>query len=108
MTKAEILSQIKKAEEDAESIISQADEAKTKKILEAKNQSRELIEKTEIDSQKAGDEKIAQAKTSVVSEKENLLKEGFAAADSIKSEAENNMAKAIETLEEQFERAIYA
>jgi len=108
MTKAEILSQIKKAEEDAESIISQAEEAKTKIILEAKNKSRELLEKVQKDSQKTGEQKIAQAKSGIVSEKEKLLKEGFAVAESIKSDAEKNQAKATASLVEQFERAINA
>ena len=108
MTKAEILSQIKKAEEDAESIISQAEEAKTKILLEAKNKSRELLEKAQKDSQKTGEQKIAQAKSGTVSEKEKLLKEGFAVAESIRSNAEKNQAKATTSLVEQFERAINA
>ncbi|MDF1556675.1 MAG: ATP synthase archaeal subunit H [ANME-2 cluster archaeon] len=108
MTKAEILSQIKKAEEDAESIISEANEAKAKKILEAKNQSRELLEKAQYDSQKTGEQKIAQAKKGIVSEKEKMLNEGSEMAKSIKSEAEKNIGKATASLVEQFERAINA
>ncbi|MBW6517886.1 MAG: ATP synthase archaeal subunit H [ANME-2 cluster archaeon] len=108
MTKAEILSQIKKAEEDSESIISQANELKTKRIQDAKNQSRVLIENAQKDSQMIGEKKIAQAKTGIVSDKEKLLKEGFDIAESIKSKAKKNLPKATENLMEQFERAVHA
>ncbi|MCK4937230.1 MAG: ATP synthase archaeal subunit H [Methanosarcinales archaeon] len=108
MTKAEILSQIKKAEEDAESIISEANELKAKKIMEAKNQSRELLEKAQYDSQKTGEQKIIQSKKGIVSEKEKMLNEGSVLAKSIKSEAEKNIDTATASLVELFERAINA
>jgi V/A-type H+-transporting ATPase subunit G/H len=91
MTKANILSQIKKAEEDTRTMISEANEAKAKKVLEAKNRSRELINEEEIKS-----------------EKEKMLKEGITAAESIKSKANSNVAKATEYLVEQFERSMHA
>lgn len=108
MTKAEILSQIKTAEKDAELIISQANEVRTKRILDAKNQSRELIEKARKESQNIGEKKIAQAKTEILSEKEKLSKEGLDLAESIKSKAKKNLAQATEILIEQFERAVHA
>jgi len=73
MTKANILSQIKKAEEDTRTMISEANEAKAKKV-----------------------------------EKEKMLKEGITAAESIKSKANSNVAKATEYLVEQFERSMHA
>ena len=108
MTKADILSQIKKAEEDARTIISEANEAKAKKILEAKDQSRNLINETKKESEAIADQKISQAKETIISEKENMLKEGVAAAESIKSKANSNVAKATEYLVQQFERHIHA
>jgi V/A-type H+-transporting ATPase subunit G/H len=108
MTKADILSQIKKAEEDTRTMISKANEAKAKKVLEAKNQSRELINEAKNESATIADQEISQAKEKIKSEKEKMLKEGVAAAESIKSKANSNVAKATEYLVEQFERSIHA
>ena len=108
MTKADILSQIKKAEEDARTMVSEANEAKAKKVLEAKNQSRELINEAKNESAAIADQNISQAKVKIISEKEKMLKEGVVAAESIKSKANSNVAKATEYLVEQFERSIHA
>lgn len=108
MTKADILSQIKKAEEDARTMISKANEAKAKKVLEAKNQSREMINESKNESAAIADQKISQAKAKIISEKEKMLKEGITTAESIKSKANSNVAKASEYLVEQFERSIHA
>jgi len=74
MTKADILSQIKKAEEDTRTMISEANEAKAKKVLEAKNQSRELINEAKNESVVIADSKISQAKEEIKSKKEKVLK----------------------------------
>ncbi|MBC2698809.1 MAG: ATP synthase archaeal subunit H [ANME-2 cluster archaeon] len=108
MTKADILSQIKKAEEDTRTMISEANEAKAKKILEAKNRSRELINEVKNESAAIADTKISHAKEKIKSEKEKMLKEGVVVAESIKSKANSNVAKATEYLVEQFERSIHA
>lgn len=108
MTKANILSQIKKAEEDTRTMISEANEAKAKKVLEAKNRSRELINEAKNESAVIADSKISQAKEEIKSEKEKMLKEGITAAESIKSKANSNVVKATEYLVEQFERSMHA
>lgn len=108
MTKAEILSQIKKAEEDARSIILQANDAKASAVLEAKGQSRGLVDKSVKEAADASDKKIAEAKKQIKLEKDKLLKEGLAGAEAIKSETANNIPKATEYLLEQFERTIHA
>ena len=108
MTKADILSQIKKAEEDAGTLISEADEAKDKKIIEAKNLSRELINEAKKESAANAKQEISLANEKIKSKKEKMLKEGVTAAESIKSKANSNVAKATEYLMEQFERSIHA
>lgn len=108
MTKAEVLSQIKKAEEDARSMISEANEAKAKKMRDAKVQGRELINTSQTESAKKGEQKIAKAKEEIKSEKDKIIREGLADAESIKTEANKNIAKATEYLVEQFERSIHA
>lgn len=108
MTKAEILAQIKKAEEDAKTIISEAKELKIKKIEESKNKAREFIRNAETESVQSAEQKIVQAKERFASEKENMLHEGLANAESTKSSASNNIEKATKYLIEQFERTIHA
>lgn len=108
MTKAEILAQIKKAEDDAKSIIAEAKELKIKKIQESKNKARELIKSAETDSVKLSEQRIARAKQQFKSEKESLLKTGLAEAETIKSDASKNIKKTTDYLFEQFERAINA
>jgi V/A-type H+/Na+-transporting ATPase subunit G/H len=108
MTKANILSQIKKAEEDTRTMITEANEAKAKKVLEAKNRSRELINEAKNETAVIADSKISQVKEEIKSEKEKMLKEGITAAESIKSKANSNVAKATEYLVEQFERSMHA
>ncbi|MBE0523255.1 MAG: ATP synthase archaeal subunit H [Methanosarcinales archaeon] len=108
MTKAEILAQIKTAEDDAKSIISEAKELKIKKVQESKNKARELVKSAEIDSVKLSEQKIAQAKELFTSEKGSLLKKGLTEAETIKSDASRNIKKTTDYLVEQFERAINA
>lgn len=108
MTKAEILIQIKKAEEDARSMISEGNEAKAKKILEARSKAREIINIARQESIRDSEQKISQAKDHIRSEKKIKLQEGDVKAESIIEKANNNIAKATDFLIDQFERAINA
>lgn len=108
MTKAEILIRIKKAEEDARSMISEGNDAKAKKILEARSRAREIINIARQESLRDAEQKIAQAKDNIMSEKKTKLQEGNVKAESIIKKANNNTAKATDFLIDQFERTIYA
>jgi V/A-type H+-transporting ATPase subunit G/H len=108
MTRAEILAQIKQAEEDARLMISEANESKSKNIQDSKTKNRELINNVETQSAKEAEQKISQAKEHIIKEKENMLKGGLAEAELIKSNASKNIELATEYLVEQFERAIHA
>jgi len=108
MTKAEILTQIKQAEEDAKSMISEANDDRAKQIADARAQGKELINKAETEASKKGKDNIAQIKEKLKSEKAKMLDQGLSSAESIKSEASEKVEKATEYLVEQFERAIHA
>ncbi|HII80688.1 MAG TPA: ATP synthase archaeal subunit H, partial [Methanosarcina sp.] len=53
MAKNEILSEIKKAEESAKSMVDQAVDSKNKHISDARAESREILKQAEIDAHKA-------------------------------------------------------
>ncbi len=67
-----------------------------------------MINEAKNESAAIADKNISQAKEEIKSEKEKMLKEGVAAAESIKSKANSNVAKATDYLVEQFERSIHA
>lgn len=108
MMKAEILSDIKKAEEDARNMISAAKEAKAETLLKAKNKGREIINTADKESMNAREGEIAKAKDQILSEKKKLLKEGQASAEAIKAGASKHIAKATKFLTEEFKRAVNA
>ncbi|MDQ1251735.1 MAG: V/A-type H+/Na+-transporting ATPase subunit, partial [Euryarchaeota archaeon] len=53
MAKNEILSEIKKAEENAKKMIDEAIELKNKRISDARAEAREILKQAEVDSHKA-------------------------------------------------------
>lgn len=108
MTKAEILLQIKKAEEDAKSIVSEGKEANNTKIIRARNQAREILENAKRESIENAEQKIAQAKEQMKIHKEDMIKKGLAEAEAVKTKADKNVTKSTEFLIDKFERSIYA
>jgi len=108
MTKADILLQVKKAEKDAQSMISKSKQAKEQKIIDAKSRVGELIEATKKEAIENAEQEIARAKEQIKSEKEKIIHEGLSQAQSIKTNAEKNIAKSTDYLLDQFERTVYA
>lgn len=108
MTRAEILSEIKAAEEEAKALVARATEVKTKKIIEAQAQSREIIRNAEVDAQKYADNELNKAKALIEEEKEKIIKKGIDEAEAIKVKAKNNVINATKFILTEFERAIDA
>ncbi|MCD4844634.1 MAG: ATP synthase archaeal subunit H [Methanosarcinales archaeon] len=108
MTKAEILLQVKKAEEDAKSIVSKGKEANNTKIIQARNQGREILENAKRESIENAEQKISQAKEQIRVQKEDMIKKGLAEAEAVKTKASENIPTSTEFLIDQFERSIYA
>jgi V/A-type H+-transporting ATPase subunit G/H len=108
MTKAEILSEIKVAEEDAKTSVASAIEEKNKKISEAQAQSRDIIRSAEVEAQKYADSEVSKAKALIKEDREKIIQKGKAEAEAIKAKAKKNVAPATKFILTEFERAVDA
>ena len=108
MTKAEILSEIKVAEEEAKASVTRATEAKNKKINEAHAQSRDIIRRAEEEAQNYADSEVSKAKALIKEEREKIIRKGRADAEEIKAKAKQNAADATKFILTEFERAVDA
>ena len=108
MTRAEILSDIKQAEDEAKGMVIQAHEVRNKKVNEAKSQAREILKSAEEEAAKYYISQINKAKNESKIEKEKLTKKGYQEAEEIKSKAKKNISNATKFILTEFERAVNA
>ena len=108
MTRAEILSEIKRAEEEAKSLVAQANETKSKKISEAQAQAREIIRMAEEEARQSAESTISEARKSIKEEREKIVQAGIAEAEGIKNKSKKNVPKATKFILTEFERAVDA
>ncbi len=108
MTRAETLSEIKRAEEEAKASVSKAIELKNKKISEATSQSREIIKKAEEDARSSADSEINSAKKLIKEERDKIVQKGISEALEIKTRARKNIEKATRFILTECERAVDA
>ncbi len=105
MTRAEILSEIKRAEEEAKNLVAQANEARNHKISEAKAQSREILKRAEGEAIQYEASEISKAREIIKEEREKFIKKGAEVAEEIKNKAKKNITKATKFILTEFERA---
>jgi len=105
MTRAEILSEIKKAEEEAKSTVAKVNESKNKMMSDAAAQSREIIRKAEEDARSSADSEINESKKVIKGEREKIVQKGVSDAIEIKNKAKKNVDKAVTFILSEFERA---
>ncbi len=108
MTRAEILSEIKRAEEESKALVSLAVEAQDQKISEAQAQSRDIIKSAEEEAQKYAESETNAARKKIKEERENLIEKGIKEANEVKNEAKTNIAKATKFMLTEFEREVDA
>jgi V/A-type H+-transporting ATPase subunit G/H len=108
MSRAEILSGIKQAEEEANKFILLANEARTKKISEARAQSREIIKKGQEESALYSTSETGKAREIAKKEREKIVENGKKEAQDIKNKARKNITKANNFILTEFERAFNA
>ncbi len=108
MTRAEILSEIKRAEEEAKNLVARAVEAKTQRISEAKAKAREIIKKAEEENHEYAASELSKAREIIKEEREKLVEKGAEEALDIKKKANKNVAKATKFILTEFERAANA
>ena len=103
MTKAEILSDIKQAEDEARTMVVRAHEDRNKKVNEAKSQAREILKSAEEEAAQYFVSEINKAKNESKIEKEKLTKKGYQEAEEIKSKARKNISYATKFILTEFE-----
>lgn len=107
MAKNEILSEIKKAEENAKKMIDEAIEMKNKSISDARAEAREILKQGEVDSHKAAQDSFKAGEEKILVEKEGVLKDGEQNAITMAQSAQANVDKAVDYLLKEFERAVH-
>ncbi|HWQ47356.1 MAG TPA: ATP synthase archaeal subunit H [Methanosarcina sp.] len=107
MAKNEILSEIKKAEENAKKMIDEAIETKNKRISDARAEAREILKQSEIDSHKAAQDSFKSGEEKVLVERDRIIKDGEQDALAMAQKAQANVDKAVDYLLKEFERAVH-
>lgn len=108
MEKAEILQQIKDAEEKVRIATKEAEERRKQLQAEGKRRSIEKLESAEAALRKELDSRISEAKSRIDTQKKALLDEGTRKAEALTSNARQRMGKAREFVLTEFERAVDA
>ena len=107
MAKNEILSEIKKAEENAKKMIDEAIEIKNKRISDARAEAREILKQAEVDSHKAAQDSFKSGEEKVLVERDRIIKDGEENALAMAQKAQANVGKAVDYLLIEFERAVH-
>ncbi len=108
MTRAEILTEIKQAEDEARSLVVKANEVRNQKINEARTQAREILKAEEEEAARYYISEISKAKEQSKKEKEIIIQKGYKEAEEIKIKARKNIEKATAFILAEFERAANA
>ena len=108
MSKNEILSEIKKAEENARNAVDAAAQNKSERITNARAEAREIVKQAEIDAHESAQRSLKSAETTIKEEKSKIVDDSEGDAKLIVKKAQANMDKAGNYLVSEFERAIHA
>jgi V/A-type H+-transporting ATPase subunit G/H len=108
MGKAEILKEIKSAEERVRAMVAEAEEARKQLQAEGKRRALAEIEAAEAAVRKQLDERMAKAKAEVEVRKKAVLDEGGRRAEALSVNARQNLGKAKAFVLSEFERAVDA
>lgn len=108
MTRAEILSEIKLAEDEAKGSVTRAIAAKNKNINEARAQARGILKSAEEEAAQYYLSEISKAKDQSKKEKETIITKGYQEAEEVKLKAKNNVEKATTFILNEFEKVANA
>lgn len=106
MAKNEILSEIKKAEESAKSMVDDAIDAKSKRISDARAEAREILRQAEIDAHKAAQDSFKVGEEKILEERDKIVNDGEKNALAMSQKAQANIDKSVNYLVQEFERAV--
>lgn len=105
MGKAEILHQIKMAEEHVRVAVKEAEEKRKQLQADGKKRALEKVESADADLRKGADARYAEAKRAVDAKKKAVLAEGARKAEALVSRARANSGKVKSLVLSEFERA---
>lgn len=108
MTRVEILSEIKKAEDDAKTLVSRAVETKNQKVAEGKVLSKDSIIKAEEEALAYAESQLKAAREDIKKEKDQIVNNGKIQAQAAKEKASKNIGKAVKFMLSEFERVANA
>ncbi|AKB17469.1 MULTISPECIES: ATP synthase archaeal subunit H [unclassified Methanosarcina] len=106
MAKNEILSEIKKAEESAKSMVDNAIDSKNKRISDARAEAREILRQAEIDAHKAAQDSFKVGEEKILEERDKIVNDGEKNALAMSQKAQANLDKSVNYLVQEFERAV--
>ncbi len=106
MSRTDILSGIKQAEEKADALIKDAEAFKKSAIAEARRNSVKKIQDAEAECRSAFESAITTTKVKLESERADLLKDGVSAANSIEQRSTVKMQEVKDFLNKEFERTL--
>lgn len=106
MAKNEILSEIKKAEEGAKSMVDEAVDSKNKRISDARAEAREILRQAEIDAHKAAQDSFKVGEEKILEERDKIVNDGEKNALAMSQKAQANIDKSVNYLVQEFERAV--
>ena len=106
MAKNEILSEIKKAEESAKSMVDDAIDAKNKRISDARAEAREILRQAETDAHKAAQDSFKVGEEKILEERDKIVNDGEKNALAMSQKAQANIDKSVNYLVQEFERAV--
>ena len=106
MSRTDVLSEIKKAEAEADARVAKAESDKKVAIAEARRESVKRIQDAEADMRNTYESVIEKEQKALDKEREKQLAEGESASASLGKSASKKIKKAEDFLAEEFERAI--
>ena len=106
MSRTDILTEIKKAEADADAKVAQAEADKKSAIAEARRDSVKKIQDAEAQMRSSDESAVAKEMESRNAKRNEMLAEGKKIADGIESNSEARMQEVKDFLNKEFERTL--
>jgi len=108
MTRHEILSKIKSAEEDARAAIERAQQEKDQRIADATAEATNIVRAAEAEAQEYYDKRLADAQGEIQTKKQSIIGSGMKSVKSMESSASSKIDASVEYLLKEFMGLLHA
>ena len=106
MSRTDILTEIKKAETDADAMVAKAEAEKKSAIAEARRDSVKKIQDAEAQMRSSYESAVAKEMETLAAKRSEMLNQGNSAAKDIESKSEARMQEVRDYLNKEFERTL--